>query len=59
MFNTADDVRIEIMEALLHDSIVSKDAFDAIAHIFTDVNGDNDEAWDAYVNMFGTGSGDK
>lgn len=57
MFNTANDVRIEIMEALLHDTIVSKDAFDAIANIFEDVDGESNDDWAAYKAMFGTTSG--
>ena len=48
------DVRIEIMQALLHNSIVSKDAFDNIAIIFDDIDGENNEAWEDYKSMYGT-----
>lgn len=56
MFDTSADVRIEIMEALLHNAVVSKDAFDAIASIFEDVDGASDDDWAAYKAMFGTTS---
>ena len=54
MFNTSADVRIEIMEALLNNSIVSKEAFSAIAALFESVNGKDDDAWAAYKAMFGS-----
>ena len=56
MFDTSADVRIEIMEALLHNSVVSKDAFDAIASIFENVDGASDDTWAAYKAMFGNDS---
>lgn len=47
------DTRIEIMQALLHDAIVSKEAFSAIATIFDDVSGDDTTAWEDYKAKFG------
>ena len=56
MFNVKDDVRIEIMQALLNQSIVSPKAFDAIADIFDSVSGDSDDAWAEYKALFGSSS---
>lgn len=58
MFNVNDDIRIEIMQALLNKSSVSGEAFDAIAALFEDVEGADDTAWAAYKAMFGVSSGE-
>ena len=52
MFNVTNDVRIEIMQALLHDSVVSKEAFSEIAKLFESVEGQDDTAWEAYKAQF-------
>ena len=45
MFDVSKDVRIEIMQALLNQAVVSADAFDAIAALFEDVEGKDNDAW--------------
>lgn len=56
MFNVKDDVRIEIMQALLNNAVISKEGFSAIANLFEDVDGESDTAWAAYKEMFGVSS---
>ena len=53
MFNVKDDIRIEIMEALLNNSAISGKAFTALAGIFDAIDGENDAAWEAYKAKFG------
>lgn len=56
MFNVKDDVRIEIMQALLNNAVISKEGFSAIANLFEDVEGANAAAWANYKAMFGVSS---
>ncbi len=53
MFNVKDDIRIEIMQALLNNAVISKEGFSAIASLFEDVEGANAAAWANYKAMFG------
>lgn len=56
MFDVSKDVRIEIMQALLNQAVVSADAFDAIAALFENVEGKDNDAWAAYKALFGSSS---
>jgi hypothetical protein len=48
------DVRIEMMQAMLNASIVSQEAFKALAALVEDAEGEtkDDEAWEAYKAQF-------
>ena len=48
------DVRIEMMQAMLNTSIVSQEAFKALAALVEDTESDtsDDEAWEAYKAQF-------
>lgn len=48
------DVRIEMMQAMLNASIVSQEAFKALAALVEDAEGEtkDDEAWEAYKAKF-------
>lgn len=48
MINNFADVRIEIMQALLNNAVISSGAFNAIAALFENIDGEDDEAWAAY-----------
>lgn len=56
MFDVSKDVRIEIMQALLNQAVVSGEAFNEIAALFENVAGKDNDAWAAYKAMFGASS---
>lgn len=54
IIDASADIRIEIMQALLNNSSLSKDAFDALAAMFDSIEGNDDDAWAEYKAQFGS-----